>query len=410
MWSRFARPYAITVLLTVLCIAAIWRWRTERSRRLAACAAITAALATWFHPSLGPFRGGGMPFRFSRGRDARRRSATSSFEAIPRAGFPRRLRDGTAARGAAHRRSAVAVGQGGGDRPGWEAIERLFAVIWGGVPTPAVAGACAVAAWGLVTLFRRDRRFAAYLAMLGLFPGILLWLSGAVWMQQGQNFLRYQLPVEPLVLFLGCVGATSLLRACSRRHAEAVAWSGAAVIAAAYLAATPTIAQVLYLGPWYGDPEYHWDYRHRWMDHKMTDPGTPRPPAFYAHLASLEPGSAPIIEAPFVWNGFLTPYAFYARFHRQPEKFGMMYDLCLTGLRLGDVPNDRRFRFRKFVALDDKAAVMGSGARYLLLNRRPPVEQVGSQYDDARCLPRVKALYGEPIAIDDRLAVFRLRP
>jgi len=73
------------------------------------------------------------------------------------------------------------------------------------------------------------------------------------------------------------------------------------------------------------------------------------------------------------------------------------------------VPNDRRFRFRKFVALDDKAAVSRSGARYLLLNRRPPAQQIGSQYDDARCLPRVKQLYGEPIAIDDRLAVFDLR-
>jgi len=72
------------------------------------------------------------------------------------------------------------------------------------------------------------------------------------------------------------------------------------------------------------------------------------------------------------------------------------------------LPGDRRFRFRKFVALDDKEAVLRTGARYLLLNRRPPPQQIGSTYDDARCLAKVKALYGEPVEIDDRLAVFDL--
>jgi hypothetical protein len=289
-------------------------------------------------------------------------------------------------------------------------MERFFSIIWGGVPTFAVAVACAIAAWGVLVIFRRDRRLALYLVVLGLFPGTLLWLSGALWMQQGQNFLRYQLPVAPLVLFFGSVGAMSILRACIPTRPEPAAWLGAAVLAAAYLAATPTIAQVVRLGAWYGSPEYHWDYRHRWMKHKLDDPAVPRPPAFYAKLASMKAGSAPIIEAPFVWDGFLTPYAFYARFHEQPETFGLLYDLCLSGMRLGEPPNDGRFRFRKLVALDDREAVRRNGARYLLLNRQPPKRQVGSEYDDVRCLSRLKQLYGEPIEIDDRLAVFDLRP
>src|SRR3954470_8124912 len=50
MFSRFARPYSVSLLFTVLCVAAIWRWRTERIHRMAVSAALTGAMATWFHP------------------------------------------------------------------------------------------------------------------------------------------------------------------------------------------------------------------------------------------------------------------------------------------------------------------------------------------------------------------------
>jgi predicted membrane-bound mannosyltransferase len=49
LWSRFARPYSIALLFTTLCVAAIWRWRTQRTWRWAGWAALFAALSAWFH-------------------------------------------------------------------------------------------------------------------------------------------------------------------------------------------------------------------------------------------------------------------------------------------------------------------------------------------------------------------------
>ncbi len=410
MWSRWARPYAITLLLCLICIAAVWRWREERSRKMATYAAVTAALLAWFHPISGIYPVIACIFVFFEDTFApseiRPRPSSSSL----------RLGATVAAAMALpiavplyHDRQSLAA-KAGGDRPDFDGFERMFSIIWGGVPNVVVVVACLFAMWGTVVIFRRNSWFALYLLALMTIPGANLFLVGAIWMQSGQNFLRYQLPLEPLVLFFGSVGVISAARSVVRWRAEAIAWSIAALISIGYLVASPTIVQVVTLGQWYGSPHYHWDYRYRWMIAKRNDPATPPLPAFYNRLARMAPGSAPIIEAPFVWEGFIDEYAYYAIFHRQPETFGMIHDLCLKGERYGEVPpHDRRFRFRSFVFLNDKQAVLGSGSRYLLLHRRPP-PTVGPEYNYQLCLAKIAELYGAPVEIDDRLAVFDLRP
>jgi hypothetical protein len=406
MWSRFARPYAITLLLTIACIAAIWRWRVRRSRGLAVAAALTAALSTWLHPISGLYAATACMFVFvedalvARGAEPRAWRASLRLGAAVAASMAALI--AVPLYGDAHSLSVKA----GGDRPDLAAIERMLAIIWGGIPTVAVFGACVLAGWGFVVLHRRDARLSLYLLMLGFVPGLVLFATGAVWMQTGQNFLRYQLPLEPLVLFFGSVGMVSAVRRLAR--APATVWMGVALIVGAYLAASPAISQVATLGPWYAHPEHHWDYRHRWMEH-FDGLEDRRPPAFYTTtLAALPKGETLVIEAPFVWEGFLDRYANYARFHEQRERFGLLHDLCLEGPYVGEIPpGDRRFRFRSFIFLQDVEAVRASGARYLLLDRQPP-KQVGPAYDAARCLAKLSALYGPPAQIDPRLAVFDL--
>jgi hypothetical protein len=310
-----------------------------------------------------------------------------------------------------HDRQALS-GRVGGDQPHFATLERMVAIIWGGVPTPVVAFACAIAAWGVVVLFRRDPRFAIYLVMFAVVPGFVVTFLGPIWVSQGVALLRYQLPLLPLVLFFGTVGAMGIVRTVFRKQAEAAAWTATVVLAAAYLLATPAIAQVATLGPWYGASDYHWDYRYRWMvvKHWMVvnqHDTNYEPPAFYRKLGRMAAGAAPIIEAPYVWVD--PPHAYYATYHRQQETMGMLYDLCLEGPRLGEPTHDRRFRFRGFVFLDDVSAVKNTGARYLLLDRRLR-HTVGPAYDNELCIARLTRLYGPPVEMDARLAVFDLRP
>jgi hypothetical protein len=87
----------------------------------------------------------------------------------------------------------------------------------------------------------------------------------------------------------------------------------------------------------------------------------------------------------------------------------MIHDLCLEGPRLGEPPpGDRRLRFRKFVFLSDASAVRRTGARYLLVHRLPVR---GQAFDEGgRCIGKLAGLYGAPVEVDARLAVFDLRP
>ena len=408
MWSRFARPYAITLLLSLACVAAVWAWRTARSQRVAAIAIACGALAAWFHPIAGIYAAIACLFVFGEDLYALR------------SGGPRRWRQSLNL--GAGMAAAMALllaapwikdrqslfGKAGIDHPGWSTLERLAAIVWGGVQTPIIVPACLCAAWGIVVLFRRERRLAVYLVLLGALPGTALAIIGASYIFSGQNFLRYQLPLLPLLLFFGSLGAASLARALFRRRAEAAAWLAAIVLSTGDLAATPAIVQVATLGPWYAHIGYHWDYRYRGMRYLRAHPSYD-PPAFYRKLGRMAPGSATIVEAPFEWEAPYDWLAYYATYYRQRELFGMLHDLCRSGPRLGEVPpHDPRFRFRLFVFLDDPKAVRATGARYLVLHLHMPH---GKPFPEAgRCLAKLEGLYGPPMETDDRVAVFDLRP
>ena len=408
MWSRFARPYAITLLLTTLSVAAIWAWRSRRRPALAACAAVSGALSAWFHAiSAVPIAVACIHVFVADLRSPPPRRAQAALGSF-------RLGLGVAAAMAVllappllHDREALEY-KGGGDHPGFSTIDRMVAIIWGGVPTPVMVAATAFASWGAIVLARRDRALASYLGVLAVVPALFLATSGAVWIFGGQNFLRYQLPLQLICFFLGALGFTDVARRLSPRQPERAAALGAIAVSAAYLLATPAIAYVDKLGPWFAHPDYHWDYRHRWLETRRVDPAS-QPPDFYRELGRVAPGAANVIEAPYLWEGPFNPFDYYATFHRQRETMGMLYDLCLHGDRVGEPAHDRRFRFRRFVFLDDVASVRSGGARYLLLNRRLR-NHVGAQYDDALCMEKLTRLYGTPFRVDSRLAVFDLHP
>ena len=109
-----------------------------------------------------------------------------------------------------------------------------------------------------------------------------------------------------------------------------------------------------------------------------------------------------------MWEAPHNDFAHYAMHHSQRAIPGLIHDLCLAGTRLGEpAPGDRRLRFRGFVFVGDREAMRRTGARYLLLHRRTRAH-VGPAYQDARCLRNLEALYGPPVEIDERLAVFEL--
>jgi len=408
MWSRFARPYAVMVLLTMACIGALWHWRSQRTRSAVAWVAATAALSAWFHPLSAIYPALAWLFVFCEdvaapGRVTPRPSLASARLAI-RMGIAALVLLGWPLVHDFHSLREKA----GGEYPDTGTYERMLSLFWGGPPTSVMVLECLVAAFGAALLLRRDRRLGAYLLLLTLVPPAIVSLLGAVWVSAGQNLARYVLPMQPLLLFFGSVGAMGIVRALARRRAETAAWASAGALSLAYLLATPTIRQVATLGTWYAHISYHWDYRYRWLVAEQGD-RTYDPPAFYRKLGRLPAESITIIETPFNWEAPYDPLEYFATYHRQHELFGMIHGLCRDGPLVGEPPpRDRRFRFRLFVFLDDVDAVRNSGARYLVLDRGGPHQRPFPE--SGRCVDKLTRLYGAPIEDDARLAVFDLKP
>jgi hypothetical protein len=391
LYSRFARPYAVTTLLVVVALATLWRWREARSVRLGAAVCLLAALTAWLHPLSALFPIAGVAFLLaaqpSRWRGTLALGICLAGAILLPLAVP--LLNDWASLGAKAGRSL----------PSAYTLFRVVSLFAGGLPDLATAGVIALTAFGAWALHRAHHELGAYLAFVALAPvGVVAFLGGD-WSHQGHTFARYVLPAQVIFLFWCAYGAVSL----AARVPKAQPFVAAAA-AIAYLAANPAIEQVRTLGPWYGHLYHHFDYIYehnraaRWYEGWEV-------PDFYAKLrASGE--TTPLIEAPFNFDAPWNPLAFYAERHRQPERIGFLHDLCYTGPYIGEVPRDPRFRFGQFVFLDDREAVLRSGARYLVLHRESLHGQRFERSDE--CLAALERLYGEPVTIDRQVAVFDL--
>ena len=406
LYSRVARPYAITTLLVVLALALLWRWKVRRTWSLAAAICALAALAAWLHPLSALFPLAGVLFVVSgdideRGPARARALLTSTLLAIAAivaivAPLAAPLLNDFGSLSA----------KAGNSRPDLYTLWRMASLFAGGLPDPLTLVVLLVAAFGAWRFWRTQRSLGAYLIFVALAPIMVVMALRGLWAHQGHTFARYVFPVQLALLFWFSLGAVELAKRLIARVTPLAELGVAAALVAAYLWINPAIVQVLTLGPWYGHIYHTFDYVLAHNRAALYYNGA-TPPDFYRKLGAMPPGSAPIVEAPFSFMAPWNPLAFYAQFHRQPERLGLLHDLCLAGPRFGEPPRDPRFRFRSFVFLDDRAAVLATGARYLLLHRQYLNDRRFEESD--RCLAGLKRIYGEPVEIDERLAVFDLR-
>jgi hypothetical protein len=401
LYSRIARPYAITTLLVVLAVAALWRWRETRRRGLAAAVCILTALSAWLHPISAIFPAVAMLAVFA--DDLRARRGVGAIVALALAAAVAIALPLAAP--VSHDLHALSA-KAGGQHADLYTVSRMLSLFAGGLPDAVAIVAVAIAAFGALRLARAQPALGRYLAAVAIVPVLVFALLGAAWTHQGHTFARYMFPAQVVFLLWLAIGVVELARVAARRPSARIEMAAGIVAAAAYLALNPAIRQVATLGPWYNHVYHQFDYVQR-HNAAALQYGGHEAPAFYRTLAGMPEGSAAIIEAPFTYEAPANSLAFFRLFHRQPERIGMLHDLCLDGPYYGEVPRDARFRFRNFVFLDDPEAVRASGARYLLLHRG---ELHGAPFREAdRCMAALARLYGPPVDVDARLAVFDLR-
>jgi len=421
IYSRMARPYAITLLLGWTAHAAFQRYwhagdaatlRDDAAQTARATGALTlyvaaAAFSTWMHPIVAPFV-----------------LAPLAWAAVDtwRAAGPRR-------RAFATRLARVAVPTGvatallvlppllanpvsmtlksGVDAPGVDTLVGAAHAWYGTASPPIVAGCLALAALGARDVWRALP--AARTAALGVALTLAsILVSRPAWSSNAASLARYLLPLLPLLLLMTAAGAVAL----ARRIGTTTAWRRAATGAVALvpcaalalqsplpaMVRTPN-AQTLHL-------VHHFDFRpakNAYLAYMEKIPLSP----FWTTLAAAPRGSLRVAVAPFHYESYNWDAPRWEEISGQWIIPGFLTGLCVSQ-RYGELPRSPHFRFANAVHLADEQALARQGIDFVVWQK--PFEHVVRGEGDivglgtAHCDAVLRERFGPP-AYEDALVV-----
>jgi hypothetical protein len=391
-YSRMARPYALTLLLTITAFALLARASAgpRLSWRPAAAYAVLAGLSVWLHAVTAPFVVApllALGLASLRGQGLRRRDwlalAVLAGALMALAVLPPLLAD-----------TAAMAGKSGKDLPRWGTLRGVWYVWLGTSSTAVVLVSLALAALGAGAVWRSGPVARWTLLGLGLTAATVLLVRPA-WVFNPLTFGRYLLPALPLLLLAVAAGVVR------------VADLGAAALRAG--PPTPHLRQalplalgaLLALATWWASPQpqlvrrpnshtlhYYWqfDFRPRHNPVVPVFDGAPLSP-FWAGLAARPAGSLTVAVAPFRFESTAWLGPVWERASRQRVVPAFLSGSCVPWL-YGEVPPDPRFHFRNGVHLMQPRAALARQVDYVAFERRT---QVLDADDHWRLVPECEA-------------------
>ncbi len=412
IFTRMARPYAITLLLGWVAHGAYQKYHGAARGQLTAGAtyAFAAALATWLHPVVGPFVVAPLLWGLAKVRQVpppdRREAllrwlilavATGALTAA--VVLPPLL---------AHPMSLAA--KGGIDVPGARTLVGVW-YAWLGTPSTVAVVACiSLAAYGAPIVWRAMP--AARTGALGIVLTLLLVVAtGPMWSHLPVTVSRYLLPIVPLLLLAVAAGTV--------RVAALIAIPpSAARRALALLTLTLPVGLLALqspLAPLLRHPNSQTQHLVNYIDFRPDqNPYLPQFEAmplspFWASLAGRSPGSVRIAAAPFYFESYDWDAPRWERLSRQTVVPGYLTGLC-AGSRGGEMPRDPRYRFANAVHLADDDDLDAKDIDFVAW-QKPYILSVGGHSetigaDTTSCESVLRAKFGLPAFEDSHIIVF----
>jgi hypothetical protein len=415
--SRFARPYAISLLLVTAGALALARWWEGGGAKWGTVGAAGFVLAPYFHLSALPpvlaVLGLGL-LDAARGREtsARRPRELVRLVAMMILGLALSVGVPLAVDHAAltYKTGHAALGV--------STLVGSLELLTGTARIPLLALLATLSLAGGVVLARDRLRLLALLSALALAGPAAILLARPAGVEEPIVAVRYCIAALPAALLLVAV---ALARAEERMRAHGIPCPHGILTAL-------TVAALVLAGPL---PRIHarpnnWT-NHGWYQYAY-DPARlswhcpQEVPAFYQELARQPPGSLRIVEAPWwhAWPNLLYPC--YQSVHRQYMAIGFVSPLrraaASSGLPLAaELPllaPDGSFRFRNFVHVSDEAGLQQRGIRYVVfhlsLEREMGVDSVDYRGDAAPWIEHYRSRYGRPVYEDGTLVAFDVAP
>lgn len=410
-YSRMARPYSLTLLLTLVALVAFQRFAESGFSRLkpAMVYILTTIVCAWLHlvslPLLvAPFLFFGVPAMLKRDWDTVLRLnalGTATMAGLLLLVLPPLM---------AHP-EALTVKLGGGALTFWTHVGALHA--WLGTPSHTVVGvALLLGAAGLVSLWQKMPLVRVLLASLVL-AYITVLLTRPAWIQHPQTMARYLFPALVLFLLAAAVGIRQLAAWGSRILAR-----GEGILF--LLLVTGALFGLLWFSPWpklLAEPNSHtqhsvfrFDYREDHNLIRLYQQDFPLSP-IWAEFAKHEPGSLKIAVAPFSFETHHWDAVRWEQISHQRVLPGYLVGLCMDR-RWGEVPNGEGYAFENVAYLADPKDLSRRGFDYIVYQKpKTVVTNEGPRefgQETAHCEASLRERYPVVVYEDDLLVAFRV--
>lgn len=417
LYSRIARPYAVTLLLVYMAHFAFDRHcNGSRYRRaFGAGYGLCAILAAWMHLVVGALVAA--PFLYQiyvlwhddkARRMARLRSlfllGLITLSGMALVILPPLLADA----------SAIAA-KSGADSPTLETIQGVWYWWIGTGSTTVVVSSLLLAAIGFPDLWRSLPIVRTLSVGLLLTVAILLLLRPA-WVQNPVTFGRYLLPVIPLLLLAVAAGTVRLANLAQRAPpaiARVLAMAILGFPALALAAQSPLRDIFYYPNSNIADPYFYFDFRPAHNPFPGIFKRYAPLSAFWSQLPAAAPGSLRIAGAPFNFESISWDAPRWERIGRQRVVPAYLSGLCIDK-RFGEPPRDARFRFRNAVFLADESELVRKKIDMISFQKPYVVtlddgRKIFIGEETRQCEGALRTRFGSPTYEDDKLVVFTLK-
>jgi hypothetical protein len=408
-FSRMARPYALTLLLSFAAYALLEQATRDqtRQRRFGAGYVICAALALWLHPIAGPFLIAPLVmlwWAWLRGvRDGAAPSlvfllvlTAATGLAMAAAVLPPLLADPVAL-----------SGKSGGQALNLEPVIGVWYGWLGTGSTMVVIASLCLAAIGARRVCRASRVIRWALVGLGL-TALVVVATRPAWINHPLVLARYLLPALPLLLLFMVAGMDRLM---GIGVSAGVGIVVGLVALACWVPTSPLASQLQF-------PNSNTLHMVALVEprasHNLITPHLNKFPLspFWSSLSNAPAGSITIAVAPFRFESFDWPAPVWEAQSRQRVLPAFVSGTCVPWLH-GNTPHDAangaRFQFRNAVQLGDADALRRAKVTYLAFFRagRNSLENPEKHYLP-ECETWMRNRYGTPTFEDGSLVVWKV--